>query len=71
MDSNAREVAFTQQLVKLRCTLRALDEDDDLVELEGVEQIIQLSILLLLAELEKVLLKSVKGKLRLIVDVDL
>lgn len=43
----------------------------DLVELEVVEQVVELSVLLLLLELEEVLLQTVQGELGLVVDVDL
>ena len=55
---NAREVALAKQLVKLSCTEGALDEDNDLIELESVKQVVELSILLSLAELDRVLLKT-------------
>ena len=71
MHCDTREVALSEQLVQFRGSNRALDEDDDLVELECVKQIVELSILLRLAELDVVLLQPVQGKLGLIVDVDL
>ena len=43
----------------------------NLVELEVVEQVVELSVLLLLLKLEEVLLQSVQGKLGLVVDVNL
>lgn len=42
-----------------------------LVELERVKQVIELSVLCRLSELDVMLLKTVKGELRLVVDVDL
>jgi len=42
-----------------------------LVELEAVQQIVELSVLLALGELDKVLLKTVEGQLGLVVDVNL
>jgi len=42
-----------------------------LVELEAVQQIVELSVLLALGELDKVLLKTVQSQLGLIIDVDL
>ena len=43
----------------------------DLVELQRVEKVIQLSVLLLLLELDVVLLQSVQSELGLVIDVDL
>ena len=51
MDSNDWEVALAQKLVQFGGTEGALDEDDDLVELESIEQLIQLAVLLLLVSL--------------------
>jgi len=42
-----------------------------LVELEAVQQVVELSVLLALGELDKVLLKTVQSQLGLIIDVDL
>ena len=42
-----------------------------LVELEAVQQIVELSVLLALRELDKVLLKTVQSQRGLIIDVDL
>jgi hypothetical protein len=46
-------------------------EDHDLVELKRVEEVVQLANLLLLSQLDVVLLQTVEGQLRLVVDVDL
>ena len=67
----AREVAFTEKLVKLGAAKGRADEDDDLVELEAVEQIVELSILLALIELQIVLLQTMESQLLLVIDVDL
>jgi hypothetical protein len=71
VDSDTGEVALAQKLVELGGTERALDEDDDLVELQLVEQIVELAVLLSLAKLDVVLLETVKGELGLVVNVDL
>lgn len=70
MDSNGREVALAQKLVEFGGSECALDEDDDLVELEFIEQFIEFAVLLLLVEFDVVLLKAVEGKLGLIINVD-
>jgi len=56
MNGNAREVAFLKELVEFVRATGALDEDDDLVELELIEQFVQLAILLVLVQLDVVLL---------------
>lgn len=71
MDSDTGEVALAQKLVELGGTESALDEDDDLVELQLVEEIVELAVLLSLTKLDVVLLKTVEGELGLVVDVDL
>jgi hypothetical protein len=69
--SNAGEVAFAEQLVQLGSSDSALHEDDDLIEFQGVEKVVELTILLGLLELDSVLLETVQSKLGLIIDVDL
>lgn len=69
--SRSREVALNQQLCELVRTHGALDEDDDLIVRQGVEEIVELPVFLLLAALDIVLLQSVQGKLGLVVDIDL
>ena len=51
VDRDAREVAFNQKLVKSDGTLDRLHEDHHLVELQCIQEIVQLSVLLLLCEL--------------------
>ena len=70
VDGHRGEVALLQQLVELDGALHRLDEDDDLVELEGVEELVELAVLLVLGELDVVLLQAVQRQLR-VVDVDL
>lgn len=70
MDSDAGKVALRQQSVQLCRAHSALDEDDDLVELQLVKQIVELAVLLFLIKLDVVLLKTVQCELGLIVDVD-
>ena len=70
MHCNTREVAFPEKLVELSRAKSALHENDDLVEFQGIEEVVQLSVLLAFAELDVVLLKTVKSKLSLIVHID-
>lgn len=69
MDRDGGEIAFAQKLVELGSTKRALDKDDDLVELELIQQLIKLAVLLTLLERDIVLLKTVEGELGVLVDV--
>ena len=71
VDGNGGEVALSQKLVELVGTLGALDEDDNLVELQVVEQVVQLAVLLLLAKLDVILLKTVQSELGVVIDVHL
>ncbi len=71
MYSNAGEVAFAEDLIQFGCSKSTLHEDDHLIEFKCIEEIVQLSVLLSFAELDEILLKSVQGKLGLIVDIDL
>jgi len=68
---NRREVALSKELVELRATRSALDKDDDLVELKGVKQVVQLAILLAFAKTDVVLLETMKSQLGLVINVDL
>ena len=52
VDSNGWEVALAQQLVEFSCSESALDEDDDLVEWNKVKNLVELSVLLLLIQLD-------------------
>lgn len=71
MHRDTGEVAFTQQFVQLSGSQSTLDKDDNLVELQGIEQFVELPVLLGLTELNVILLKTMKSKLSLIIDVDL
>jgi hypothetical protein len=71
VDGDTGEVALAQKLVELGGTKGALDEDDDLVELQLVEEVVELAVLLGLTKLDVVLLETVKGELGLVVNVDL
>jgi len=71
VNGNTWKVALRQQSVQLRCSLGALDEDDDLIELQLVEEVIQLPVLLFLVEFDIVLLETVQGELGLVIHIDL
>lgn len=69
MDRDRGEVALAQELVKLGGAKSALDEDNDLVELELVEKLVELPVLLPLLERDEVLLETVERQLGIFVDV--
>lgn len=71
VNADRREVTFHQKLVQLVCALDRLDENADLVEIQGVEQFIELAVLLIFLKFHVVLLKTVESELCLIVDKDL
>lgn len=71
MDGDRGEVILAEHLVKCHCAVNGVNEDDHLVELEGVQQVGELHDLLLLLKLDVVLLETVKGELALVVDEDL
>lgn len=71
VNANTGEVALDQQLVELVGALDRLDKDADLVELERIQEVVQLAVLLVLGDSDKVLLKTVEGQLCLVIDVNL
>jgi len=71
VDAYGGEVALGQQAVELVRPGHLGNEDDHLVELEGIEEVVQLSVLLSLGELDVVQLEAMEGELGVIVDVDL
>lgn len=66
-----RQSLLVQDLGQLDCVRDGLDEDDDLVEVKGIDQVSQLGVLLVFGELHVVLLQTVQGELRLVLDEDL
>ena len=70
VDVDSGKVLFLEEGRERDASLNALDEDDDLVELERVEQVKELSVLLVLLDLDVVLLEAVQGQLGLVVDED-
>ena len=71
MDADGWERGADEEFVKGIGAGCCLHKNDDLVELECVEKINQLSVLLVLFEFAEVLLQSVKGQSRLIIDCNL
>lgn len=71
MDGDTGEVALSQESVELIRSVDGFDKDADLVELELIEQVVQLSVLSVLGQLDVVLLETVQGELGLVIDVNL
>ena len=71
MHCSTGETTFPKDLVQFGSPTSALDENNDLVELEVIQQLVQLTILLRLAEFDVELLETVQGKLGLVVNIDL
>jgi hypothetical protein len=71
VDGNRGEVILAQDFIEVDSAVNALHEDDDLVELESVEEVSQLTNLLVLFQLDVILLETVKGELALVVNEDL
>jgi hypothetical protein len=67
---NTREATFSQQLIQFDRPRHALYENNNLIEVEGVQEVIKLAILLALVEADKVLLEAMEGELWFVVDED-
>ena len=70
VNADRGEIALAKELVQLSGAVDRLDEDTDLIELQGVEQIVQFAVLCCLLQLDVVLLQTVQGKLSLVINVD-
>jgi len=70
VNAGGRKVDLLEDLVQNFCSLFGLDKDDKLVEVERIEKIDEFSVLLVLFELNKVLLESVKDEFA-VIDEDL
>lgn len=71
MNADRRKVALGQQTVQFVSTGDLADEDDNLIELKGIEQVVELSVFLGLGKLDVVELQSMESQLSIVVDVDL
>mmetsp|Transcript_59286 Transcript_59286/g.168586 ORF Transcript_59286/g.168586 Transcript_59286/m.168586 type:complete len:469 (-) Transcript_59286:2-1408(-) len=71
VDGDRGKVTLHQQLVERDGALHGLHENYHLVELQGVEEVVQLPVLLLLGELHVVLQQPVQRELGLLVHADL
>ena len=71
MDADGGEVALHQQLVELLGARDRFHKDDHLVEVQGVQQVVQLAVFGGLVQHDVVLDQAVQGELGLVVHVDL
>ena len=81
MDADGRETALLEELVehcgaldslaRLAIRLGTTHKNYDLIEFEGIKEIVEAAIFLLLRQVDVVLLKSVESELCLIVHIDL
>lgn len=71
MEAGAGKVAFSEELVEGGGARDGAHEDDELVELEGVDEVDQFPVLLVFRQPNVVLLEPVEGELGSLVDVDL
>lgn len=71
VDANGRKVALGQETIQFLGTCYFADENDDLVELEGVQQIVELAVLFGLGEFAIIQLQSVQRQFGFVVNVNL
>jgi len=71
VDIDGWKVLVFEELVQSNASLNRFDEDNDLVEFEGVQEVKQFSVLFLFLEVDKVLSETVKGELGIVVNVNL
>jgi len=69
VDIDGWKVLVLEELVQSNTSLNRFDEDNDLVEFEGVQEVEQFSVLFLFLEVDKVLSETVKGELGVVVNV--
>jgi hypothetical protein len=71
VNGDGGEIALPEKTVEFAGSADRLDENDDLVEFEGVEEVVEFAVLLGFGEADKELLETVQGQLGLVVDVNL
>lgn len=71
VNSDRREVALSEESVEFGSTRDGFDEDADLVEFERIEEVVEFAVFGSFFETDEMLLKTVKGELLLVVDVNL
>mmetsp|Transcript_47826 Transcript_47826/g.71188 ORF Transcript_47826/g.71188 Transcript_47826/m.71188 type:complete len:311 (-) Transcript_47826:910-1842(-) len=70
MDANGRKVAFCQEAVEFLGTADLGNKNDNLIKLESIQKVIELSILLCFRQLDVVQLQTVQRELRIVIDID-
>mmetsp|Transcript_18571 Transcript_18571/g.74631 ORF Transcript_18571/g.74631 Transcript_18571/m.74631 type:complete len:209 (-) Transcript_18571:893-1519(-) len=68
--SNRRKVALHKQFVQLRASGYVLYENHNLIELKRIQQVVELTVLFCLLQLQEVLKQSMQCQLRLVVNVN-
>ena len=70
MDCNTGKIAFSEKLIELSGSQGALDEDNDLIELERIQEFVEFPVFFSLTQLDVILLQSMQGKFGLTIDED-
>jgi hypothetical protein len=71
VDGDGGEVALAEETVEFAGSTNRSDKNNDLVEFEGIEEVVEFAVLLGFGEPDKVLLEAVQSQLGLVVDVNL
>ena len=71
VDRDGWEVTLAEETVEFAGSANGFDKDDDLVEFEGIEEVVEFAVLLGFSEADEELLKAVQSQLGLVVDVNL
>jgi hypothetical protein len=71
MDGGTGEVALIEETVEFSGSGDTLDKNDHLVEIQGVKEVVEFTILLVFVEHDVMLDQTMEGELGFIVHVDL
>jgi len=71
VDGDGGEIAFAEETIEFAGSADGFDKDDDLVEFEGVEEVIELAVLLGFGEADKELLEAMQSQFGFVVDINL
>jgi hypothetical protein len=71
VDGDGGEVTLAEKTVKFAGSTDGFDKNDDLVEFEGIKEVVEFAVLLGFGEADKVLLEAVQGQLGLVINVNL
>mmetsp|Transcript_9395 Transcript_9395/g.19517 ORF Transcript_9395/g.19517 Transcript_9395/m.19517 type:complete len:386 (+) Transcript_9395:2415-3572(+) len=70
VDANGRKVAFRQQSVQFLGASNLGDKNDNLIEFEGIQQIVEFAVLFCFGQFGKVELETVQCEFGFIIDID-